>query len=81
MEAFVPEEKVGWDVERFMDRLKDKPVDLRDPKVIAMDPDLQKFFPAPEMQAFTEPAVFVDVHERILMWYLPGLLLPARIVS
>jgi hypothetical protein len=56
----------GWDYERFAESDKKR--------------ESGKFFPEVHLGSVTEPMTLVDMHGKILMWYLPGLLLPHRVV-
>ena len=40
----------------------------------------QKFFEQVHMGEVTKPATVIDKHEKILIWYLLGLLLPHHVV-
>jgi hypothetical protein len=40
-----------------------------------------KYFPEVHMGKIIKLTTVVDMHGKILMWYLPGLLLPQRVVS
>jgi len=40
-----------------------------------------KYFAEVHMGKITKPTTIVDRHGKFLMWYLPGLLLPHRVVS
>ena len=39
-----------------------------------------KYYNEVHLGLITKPATLVDMHGRIIMWYLPGLLLPHRVV-
>lgn len=57
---------VEWDYERFADS-SDKM-------------QSETYFKKVNMGNVTEPTTVVDVHGKIFMWYLPGLLLSHRVV-
>lgn len=40
-----------------------------------------QFFPKTSVGKITRPTTIVDLHGKILVWYLPSLLLPARVVG
>jgi len=59
-------DKVEWDYERFADSTDVK--------------CSEKYVIPAKMGNVTEPTTVVDMHGKIFMWYLPGLLLPCRVV-
>lgn len=65
-----------------MDRVKDKAVrvDEDEPAIPMMDPYLQKFFPPSVIRRFSEPTLFRDIHGKVVLWYLPDILAPHRVV-
>jgi hypothetical protein len=40
----------------------------------------EKYFTGANLGLIAKPTTVVDLHGKILMWYLPGLLLPHRVV-
>ena len=58
---------VDWDFDRFSDS-------------VAKRESPGKYFSKTGMGFLTKPTTLVDSHGKILMWYLPGLLLPSRVV-
>jgi hypothetical protein len=65
-------ESVPWDVERFAEYI---PVTVeRHGKSSASKTRLKKFFHMPKIGDINTPAVIVDKHGRILIWYLPDIL-------
>jgi hypothetical protein len=68
--------RIKWDVERFVDRVTKKRVNATD----AMDDTIKKFFGETDNLEFSEPCTFIDMHGVIMVWYLPGVLGPKRIV-
>ncbi|KAI5985317.1 hypothetical protein EDC04DRAFT_2615419 [Pisolithus marmoratus] len=41
--------------------------------------DKTKYFPHPQWGHISDPATVLDVHGRVLVWYLPGMIPPARV--
>ncbi|KAI5993177.1 hypothetical protein EDC04DRAFT_2613445 [Pisolithus marmoratus] len=41
--------------------------------------DKTKYFPHPQWGHISDPATILDVHGRVLVWYLPGIIPPARV--
>ena len=39
-----------------------------------------KYFADTQLGVITKPTTLVDIHGKIMLWYLPGLLLPSRVV-
>jgi hypothetical protein len=58
---------VDWDYDRFAESSDKK----RAGKTYFADPNIGKI---------RKPAIIVDRHGKIMMWYLPGLLLPRQVV-
>jgi len=42
---------------------------------------LRKYFPTTVLGRISEPAMIVDNHGKILVWYLPNILSGSRVVS
>ena len=57
----------NWDYDRFVEASETRRKN-------------QKFFEQVHMGEVTKPATVVDKHGKILIWYLPGLLLPHHVV-
>jgi hypothetical protein len=57
---------VEWDFDRFIESGTKK--------------ESKKYFQSVNLGFITKPTTVVDVHGKILVWYLPGLLLPHRVV-
>jgi hypothetical protein len=75
--------KVNWDVERFKDHVKiirqGEGVEDRAREELAR---IGKYFELPETDKHhEEPQTILDVHGRILVWSLPGILSTRRVVS
>ena len=47
----------------------------------ATDAKSQNENPLRGRRFISSPAIIVDLQDRILMWYLPGIMAPARVVS
>jgi hypothetical protein len=58
---------VDWDYDRF--------AESSDTKRLS-----GKYFTDPSIGKIINPATVVDRHGKIIMWYLPGLLVPHRVV-
>ncbi|KAI6016328.1 hypothetical protein BKA83DRAFT_4497951 [Pisolithus microcarpus] len=54
-----------WDIDRFAELARN----------VA---DKTKYFPYPQWGHISNPATVLDVHGRVLVWYLPGIMPPAR---
>jgi hypothetical protein len=59
---------VKWDYDRFAESKEGKRAS-------------GKYFEEVQMGMVAKPTMVVDTHGKIIMWYLPGLLLPQRVVS
>ncbi|KAI6046874.1 hypothetical protein EDC04DRAFT_2597662 [Pisolithus marmoratus] len=44
-----------------------------------LNPYKTKYFPYPQWGYISDPATFLDVHGRVLVWYLLGIMPPARV--
>ncbi|KAI6019104.1 hypothetical protein EDC04DRAFT_2607623 [Pisolithus marmoratus] len=44
-----------------------------------LNPYKTKYFPHPQWGHISDPATILDVHGRVLVWYLPGIIPPARV--
>ncbi|KAI6023248.1 hypothetical protein BKA83DRAFT_4493390 [Pisolithus microcarpus] len=60
------EDVTEWDIDRFSEPLRN----------VA---DKTKYFPYPQWGHLSDPATVLDVHGRVLVWYLPGIMPPARV--
>jgi len=67
-----------WDCDRFSERAKDTIDD--DEHTVAGNLSLFDHVEKVELGLMSSPCVLVDRHDRILLWYLPGIL-SHRIVS
>ncbi|KAI6021332.1 hypothetical protein BKA83DRAFT_4126227 [Pisolithus microcarpus] len=56
-----------WDIDRFSKPMKNVT-------------DKTKYFPYHQWGHISDPATVLDVHGRVLVWYLPGIMPPARVV-
>jgi hypothetical protein len=74
---------VDWDVERFLDRIKTTQIQLDniEDEPARLEERLRKFFPESERNKLSQPTVVVDVHGRILLWYLPSILAISQVVQ
>jgi len=72
--------KTEWDVTRFSDRVKNaRPRANGDSSV--EDTRLAKFFVNPQFGDMDEPSTILDRHGRIMVWYLPHIFAPCRVVG
>ncbi|KAI6000232.1 hypothetical protein EDC04DRAFT_2908881 [Pisolithus marmoratus] len=60
------EDVTEWDIDRFAEPMRN----------VA---DKTKYFPYPQWGHISDPATVLDVHGRVLVWYLPGIIPPARV--
>ncbi|KAI6014625.1 hypothetical protein EDC04DRAFT_2608977 [Pisolithus marmoratus] len=60
------EDVTEWDIDRFAEPMRN----------VA---DKTKYFPYPQWGHISDPAMVLDVHGRVLVWYLPGIIPPARV--
>jgi hypothetical protein len=74
----VAADQTNWDVTRLADRVKNSR--RVDEDVSAEDMSLAKYFENPELGEFTLPATVLDRHGRIMVWYLPYIFSPHRVV-
>ncbi|KAI6115787.1 hypothetical protein EV401DRAFT_1889372 [Pisolithus croceorrhizus] len=56
-----------WDIDRFAEHKRNVE-------------DKTKYFPYPQWGLISDPATILDVHGRVMVWYLPGIMSPARVV-
>ena len=69
-----------WDVTRFSDRVKNaRPRANGDSSV--EDTRLAKFFVNPQFRDMDKPSTILDRHGRIMVWYLPHIFAPCRVVG
>jgi hypothetical protein len=59
---------INWDYDWFSELSRDKQNSSR------------KYFEKVQLETITKPTMLVDRNGKIFMWYLPGLLLPPRVV-
>jgi hypothetical protein len=72
-------DQTEWDVTRFADRVKNtRP--RTDWDHSAEDERLAKFFVNPNFGDMDEPATILDRHGHIMVWYLPHIFAPYRVV-
>ncbi|KAI6096116.1 hypothetical protein EDD17DRAFT_1767742 [Pisolithus thermaeus] len=55
-----------WDIDRFAESKRNVE-------------DKTKYFPYPQWGHISDPATILDVHGRVVVWYLPGIMSPARV--
>ncbi|KAI5996084.1 hypothetical protein EDC04DRAFT_2612857 [Pisolithus marmoratus] len=60
------EDVTEWDIDRFAEPMRN----------VA---DKTKYFPYPQWGHISDPVTVLDVHGRVLVWYLPGIIPPARV--
>ncbi|KAI6010350.1 hypothetical protein EDC04DRAFT_2610218 [Pisolithus marmoratus] len=60
------EDVTEWDIDQFAEPMRN---------VI----DKTKYFPHPQWGHISDPATVLDVHGKVLVWYLPGIIPPARV--
>lgn len=70
----------NFDIDRLGDKVKNSRVREGDAETLS-DENLAKFF-TPTVIGFVDyPSTVVDEHGRIILWYLPDILAPFRVVS
>ncbi|KAI6095543.1 hypothetical protein EDD16DRAFT_1702655 [Pisolithus croceorrhizus] len=57
-----------WDIDRFAE-----------PRPHAADKT--KYFQYPQWGHISDPATVLDVHGRVMLWYLPGIIPPERVIA
>lgn len=70
----------NWDITRFADRVKNSKVN-EDGSESKADEALQDYFEQATFGDLTEPATLLDVGGRVMVWALPGVIHPKRVVS
>ncbi|KAI6096658.1 hypothetical protein EDD16DRAFT_1719708 [Pisolithus croceorrhizus] len=60
------EDVTEWDIDRFAEPKRNVE-------------DKTKYFPYPQWGLISDPATILDVHSRVVVWYLPGIMSPARV--
>ncbi|KAI6040014.1 hypothetical protein EDC04DRAFT_2894509 [Pisolithus marmoratus] len=60
------EDVTEWDIDQFAEPMRNVM-------------DKTKYFPHPQWGHISDPATILDVHGRVLVWYLPGIIPPARV--
>jgi hypothetical protein len=68
--------KIKWDITRYTDRLGKKP-SLKETQA-KLDQLSRRFPPENPPINLSKPAIILDMHDRIIAWYLPGILTPDR---
>lgn len=68
-----------WDVTRFADRVKNTKV--HGDRVAQADLTLPLYFQQAEFGDLVTPTTILDMHGKIMVWALPGILHPSRLVS
>jgi hypothetical protein len=68
-----------WDVTRFADSVKNTKVD--GDKEAKADLRLPLYFRQAEFGKLTTPATILDMHGRVMVWALPGVLNSKRLVN
>lgn len=67
-------ERWPWDAQRYAHRTGEKPSGLNVAQEKAL---LERFPPEPWNGVYqSEPMVVLDMHDRVILWYLPGMLTP-----
>jgi len=67
-----------WDITRFADKVKNTKVD--EIKESQEDLTLSIYFPQARFGKLTDPATILDLHGKVMVWALPGVLHPKRMV-
>src|SRR6267154_5214802 len=65
---------VAWDVERYVDMARNGVESTQHEK-------LHKYFLVSQLGKISQPTIIVDCHGKILVWYLPDIMSPQRVVS
>jgi hypothetical protein len=68
-----------WDVTRFADRVKNTKV--HEDREAEADLRLPLYFPQAAFGKLTTPATILDMHGRVMVWALPGILNQKRLVN
>ena len=71
--------QMEWDVTRFADSVKNTRV--HEDKEAEADLRLPLYFRQAEFGKLTTPATILDMHGRVMVWALPGILNPKRLVN
>jgi hypothetical protein len=74
----MPPDHTDWDVERYADKVKNTKV-TKDGGV-KCDVNLRNYFPPAICGEVTKPSTVLDCNDRIVLWNLPGILYPGRVV-
>lgn len=69
-----------FDIDRLGDKVKNTRVQDEDAAHLSED-RLSKFFSPTMFGVIDYPSTVVDVHGRVILWYLPDIVAPFRIVS
>lgn len=70
----------NFDIDRLADRVKNSRVKDGDGND-SSDDNLRKFFSPTALGVIEYPSTVVDEHGRIILWYLPDILAPFRVVG
>jgi len=67
-----------WDFDRLADKASRAPGPSKDPELATAK--LAKYFKLTDLGRLDEPCTVLDRNGRIMVWYLPNLLYPSRVV-
>lgn len=70
----------NFDIDRLAEKVKNTRVIDGDPDDLSHD-HLAKFFSLTALGAIDCPSTVVDEHGRVILWYLPDIIAPFRVVS
>lgn len=71
-----------FDIDRLCDKVKNARVRNGDEDAGHLSEDhLSKFFSPTKLGVIEYPATVVDEHGRVILWYLPDIVTPFRVVS
>lgn len=70
----------NFDIDRLAEKIKNTRVTDGDGDSLE-DDHLAKFFSPTVLGVLDYPSTVVDKHGRIILWYLPDILAPCRVVS
>lgn len=69
-----------FDIDRLADKVKNARIKEVDPHNLS-DEHLSKFFSPTTLGVIDDPATVVDEHGRVILWFLPDIMAPFRVVS
>lgn len=75
----LPSVTAKFDIDRLSDKVKNSRVGGGE-AATASNGNLAKFFPPTALGVIEYPSTVVDEHGRIIVWYLPDILAPFRVV-